>query len=62
MFSLARYKEFEEFKTRILVATDLFERGMNIERVNIVFNYDIPEDADTYLCRVCSKENLFFIY
>ena len=37
---------------RILVATNLFGRGMDIERVNIVFNYDMPEDTDTYLPRV----------
>ncbi|CAF2869241.1 unnamed protein product [Rotaria sp. Silwood2] len=49
---LARYKEFKEFQTRILVATNLFGRGMDIERVNIVFNYDMPEDSDTYLHRV----------
>ena len=37
---------------RILVATDLFGRGMDIERVNIVFNYDMPENSDSYLHRV----------
>jgi ATP-dependent RNA helicase UAP56/SUB2 len=40
------------FFQRILVATNLFGRGMDIERVNIVFNYDMPEDSDTYLHRV----------
>ena len=35
-----------------MVATDLFGRGMDIERVNIVFNYDMPENSDTYLHRV----------
>lgn len=40
------------FSQRILVATNLFGRGMDIERVNIVFNYDMPEDSDTYLHRV----------
>ncbi|CAF4325868.1 unnamed protein product [Rotaria sp. Silwood2] len=49
---LARYKEFKEFQKCILVATNLFERGIDIERVNIVFNYDMPEDTDTYLHRV----------
>lgn len=29
------------------MATSLFGRGMDIERVNIVFNYDMPEDSDT---------------
>jgi len=49
---LSHYKEFKDFKKRILVATNLFGRGMDIERVNIVFNYDMPEDSNTYLHRV----------
>jgi ATP-dependent RNA helicase UAP56/SUB2 len=49
---LARYQQFKNFEKRILVATNLFGRGMDIERVNIVFNYDMPEDSDTYLHRV----------
>ena len=43
---------FLTYFQRILVATNLFGRGMDIERVNIVFNYDMPEDTDTYLHRV----------
>merc|ERR1712133_179085 len=49
---LKRYEAFKNFQKRILVATNLFGRGMDIERVNIVFNYDMPEDTDTYLHRV----------
>jgi|ERR1711939_385007 len=49
---LSRYQLFKNFQRRILVATNLFGRGMDIERVNIVFNYDMPEDSDTYLHRV----------
>jgi superfamily II DNA/RNA helicase len=49
---LSRYQAFKDFQKRILVATNLFGRGMDIERVNIVFNYDMPEDSDTYLHRV----------
>jgi len=49
---LTRYQQFKDFQKRILVATNLFGRGMDIERVNIVFNYDMPEDSDTYLHRV----------
>lgn len=49
---LQRYQQFKDFQKRILVATNLFGRGMDIERVNIVFNYDMPEDSDTYLHRV----------
>ncbi len=50
---------FKEGNKRILVATDLVGRGIDIERVNIVINYDMPETdekkgngADTYLHRV----------
>ncbi|VDK32615.1 unnamed protein product [Taenia asiatica] len=49
---LERYQAFKNFHKRLLVATNLFGRGMDIERVNIVFNYDMPEDSDTYLHRV----------
>jgi len=49
---LSRYQQFKDFHKRILVATNLFGRGMDIERVNIVFNYDMPESSDTYLHRV----------
>lgn len=49
---LSRYQQFKNFQRRILVATNLFGRGMDIERVNIAFNYDMPEDSDTYLHRV----------
>ncbi|KAA3479418.1 DEAD-box ATP-dependent RNA helicase 56 [Gossypium australe] len=49
---LTRYKNFKEGHKRILVATDLVGRGIDIERVNIVINYDMPDSADTYLHRV----------
>merc|ERR1711977_472189 len=37
---LQRYKDFKEYKKRILVSTNLFFRGVDIERVNIVVNFD----------------------
>jgi ATP-dependent RNA helicase UAP56/SUB2 len=49
---LNRYKNFKDGLKRILVATDLVGRGIDIERVNIVINYDMPENADSYLHRV----------
>lgn len=46
-------REFKDFKKKILVATDVFARGIDVERVNIVVNYDMPKDSsDTYLHRV----------
>jgi len=49
---LARYQSFKDFNKRILVTTDLFGRGIDIERVNIVINYDFPEESNQYLHRV----------
>jgi superfamily II DNA/RNA helicase len=34
---LERYNKFKEYKSRILVSTDIFGRGVDFERVNIVF-------------------------
>lgn len=47
-----RYKKFKDFGSRIMVATNLFGRGVDFERVNVVINYDMSEDPDTYLHRV----------
>jgi ATP-dependent RNA helicase UAP56/SUB2 len=49
---MEQYNLFKEYKSRILVATDVFARGVDFEKVNIVFNYDMPSSADTYLHRV----------
>jgi len=49
---IARYSAFKAFEKRILVATDIFGRGIDVERVNIVVNYDAPPDPDSYLHRV----------
>eukprot|EP01101_Sappina_pedata_P006253 TRINITY_DN306_c0_g1_i1.p2 TRINITY_DN306_c0_g1~~TRINITY_DN306_c0_g1_i1.p2 ORF type:complete len:446 (-),score=246.88 TRINITY_DN306_c0_g1_i1:114-1430(-) len=47
-----RYKKFKEFQARIMVATDIFGRGIDMERVNVVINYDMTDSPDTYLHRV----------
>ncbi len=49
---IAKYKQFKDFKARLLVTTDLMGRGIDVERVNVVFNYDMPACADSYLHRV----------
>jgi len=36
----------------VLVATDLFGRGIDIEQVNLVVNYDVPDQATRYIHRV----------
>ena len=39
-------------RTRILVATNVAARGLDIPNVSHVINYDLPEDADTYVHRI----------
>lgn len=47
-----KYNKFKDYKSRILVSTDIFGRGVDFERVNIVINYDMPDKSDPYLHRV----------
>ena len=42
----ATFEQFKQFKARIMVATDVLGRGIDVERVNIVFNYDMPDGSD----------------
>lgn len=43
---------FRNKKIRILVATDVLSRGIDIKDINLVFNYDVPSDAEDYVHRV----------
>jgi len=49
---IKRYTDFKNFKHRIMVSTDIFGRGIDIEKINVVFNFDMPQDPDSYLHRV----------
>ena len=46
------YNDFKEAKYRIMISTDLFGRGIDIEKINIVINFHMPKEADQYLHRV----------
>jgi len=39
---IKRYQDFKNFKYRIMVATDIFGRGIDMEKINVVFNYHMP--------------------
>lgn len=43
---------FRSKRTRILVATDVMSRGIDIKDINLVLNYDVPNDAEDYVHRV----------
>jgi ATP-dependent RNA helicase RhlB len=45
-------KEFKEGRLTFLVATDVASRGLHIEEVTHVINYDLPQDAEDYVHRI----------
>lgn len=44
--------DFKSRKTRIVVATDVLSRGIDIKDIDLVINYDVPGDAEDYVHRV----------
>ncbi|GIP51495.1 DEAD/DEAH box helicase [Paenibacillus vini] len=45
-------RAFRDAKLELLVATDVAARGIDVEGVTHVFNYDIPQDVDSYIHRI----------
>jgi superfamily II DNA/RNA helicase len=45
-------KEFRDGNTRLLLTTDLLSRGIDIPQVNMVINYDLPPNKETYVHRI----------
>jgi superfamily II DNA/RNA helicase len=43
---------FRSKRIRILVATDVMSRGIDVKEINLVINYDVPHDAEDYVHRV----------
>lgn len=43
---------FKNNRTRVLVATDIAARGIDIDELSHVFNYDLPESPETYVHRI----------
>eukprot|EP00003_Mantamonas_plastica_P016908 TRINITY_DN282_c0_g2_i3.p1 TRINITY_DN282_c0_g2~~TRINITY_DN282_c0_g2_i3.p1 ORF type:complete len:442 (-),score=147.48 TRINITY_DN282_c0_g2_i3:1199-2422(-) len=46
------FHEFRQGAVRHLVTSDLFTRGIDVEAVNVVINFDFPKNAETYLHRI----------
>lgn len=45
-------REFKERKIRILVATDVASRGIHIDNISHIINYDLPDSSETYVHRI----------
>ena len=45
-------RQFQQGELPVLVATDVAARGLHIEQVSHVFNYDLPQDAEDYVHRI----------
>lgn len=49
---IAVMKEFREGDSRILISTDLLGRGIDIYAVNLIINYDLPNEMNKYIHRI----------
>lgn len=47
-------KQFRSGSSRILITTDLLARGIDVQQVSLVINYDLPSNRENYIHRfVC---------
>lgn len=44
--------DFRSKKTRVIVATDVLSRGIDIKDINLIINFDVPSDAEDYVHRI----------
>ena len=44
--------EFKSGSVRVLITTDLLSRGIDIQQVSLVVNYDLPKDTEVYIHRI----------
>merc|ERR1712066_818993 len=45
-------REFRSGSSRVLISTDLLARGIDVQQVSLVINYDLPKDLENYLHRI----------
>merc|ERR1719158_2250103 len=45
-------KEFRSGSSRVLIATDLLARGIDVQQVSLVINYDLPTNRENYIHRI----------
>jgi translation initiation factor 4A len=45
-------REFRSGSSRVLISTDLLARGIDVQQVSLVINYDLPASIENYLHRI----------
>ena len=45
-------REFRQGKTRVLLSTDMLARGIDIQQISLVINFDLPREKETYIHRI----------
>lgn len=45
-------KEFRSGSSRVLITTDLLARGIDVQQVSLVINYDLPTNKENYIHRI----------
>ena len=45
-------REFRSGSSRVLITTDLLARGIDVQQVSLVINYDLPTNRENYIHRI----------
>merc|ERR1712019_247120 len=52
MGTISNHEGVPQSTTRVLISTDLLARGIDVQSVSLVINYDLPRDKENYIHRI----------
>ena len=52
-------REFRSGSSRVLISTDLLARGIDVQQVSVVINYDLPTNRENYIHRFVAFDARF---
>jgi len=52
-------RQFRTGSSRVLITTDLLARGIDVQQVSLVINYDLPSNRENYIHRYVNRATLF---
>ena len=55
-------REFRSGSSRVLITTDLLARGIDVQQVSLVINYDLPTNRENYIHRLVSVLIFFILF